>query len=570
MASAAGSLIPPGARSFGKYELVAKLATGGMAEIFLARHKDPAVVGEAEHYGVGDRAGLLVIKRVLPHLAEDARFVAMFRDEARLASRLEHKNVCKVFELGCVGDTYFISMEYLHGIPMSKLLLRSARMKKHLPLSLVTAMIQQSCEGLHHAHNLASLDGRPLDVVHRDVSPPNIFVIDEGYVKLLDFGVAKARGASQKTRTGTVKGKNSYMSPEQILGLEVDRRSDVFSLGIVMWESLTSSRLFSRETDFLTFRAITEADIPDVRERRPDCPQIVIDTMLKALAKDRDERYESAQAFADALTECMVDLGGIASVEDVAAHIKSQFSRDLARRERLFTSVRSSSEVPETDEAEITTGTSEIIEESETPPIQALHAAIPAALPDSVETEPIQVSEKKSPIKMIVGLATVAAIGLMAALFLGGDDDDNKNKPTVVINAHTPADASGSNQVDLPADAAGQIVLTPSVDASPTVPPPRKQPDAAAPLAQIPDAGSPVVLADAAVQKPRGFGFYSVDSTPWATIYIDGKKKGVTPLFKIKLPAGSHRVKAVSATGKKMSYRINIRAGVNTQKRLTW
>src|SRR5690349_12314680 len=179
MASAVGSLIPPGARSFGKYELLARLATGGMAEIFLARRRG-AEPGEP----------MLVIKRILPHLAEDGRFVAMFRDEARLAARIEHVNACRVLDVGTVGETYFMAMEYLHGVPLSRILLRASRAREPLDVRFIGAIMRHSCAGLHCAHQLAAPDGRVLDVVHRDVSPPNIFVDTQGVVKLIDFGVA--------------------------------------------------------------------------------------------------------------------------------------------------------------------------------------------------------------------------------------------------------------------------------------------------------------------------------------------------------------------------------------------
>src|SRR4029453_14212029 len=155
-------------------------------------------------------------------------------------------------------------------------------------------VIQQSCAGLHHAHELSAPDGRLLDVVHRDVSPPNIFVTAEGQVKLLDFGVAKARGASQKTRTGTVKGKNAYMSPEQVLGEAIDRRSDLFSLGIVMWESLTASRLFLRDSDFETFRSITKGPVQDVQELRSEVPAAPASVLRRPLERDPAKRYATA------------------------------------------------------------------------------------------------------------------------------------------------------------------------------------------------------------------------------------------------------------------------------------
>ena len=325
MGSAVGSLIPPGARSFGKYELLARLAVGGMAEIFLARRR-----------AADDKAEMVVIKRVLPHLAEDARFVAMFRDEARLASRIEHVNACRVLELGSVGDTYFIAMEYLHGVPLSRVLLRSARTSDQLDIRFIAGVMQQSCAGLHHAHELSAPDGRLLDVVHRDVSPPNIFVTTDGQVKLLDFGVAKARGASQKTRTGTVKGKNAYMSPEQVLGEPVDRRSDLFSLGIVMWESLTASRLFLRDTDFETFRSITKGDIPDLRKQRPDVPEPLAQVVGRALERDRDKRYATADELGGAITAAMESMAGPADDQEIARFVHAHFSKELTAKQDLL------------------------------------------------------------------------------------------------------------------------------------------------------------------------------------------------------------------------------------------
>jgi serine/threonine protein kinase len=320
------SLIPIGARSFGKYELLARLATGGMAEIFLARRRDATPPDNS----------VLVIKRVLPHLAEDARFVSMFRDEARLAARIEHDNVCRVLDMGSVGDTYFIAMEYLHGMPLSRVLVRAARTEQPLDIRLVAGCLVQCCAGLHHAHELKDADGRSLDVVHRDISPPNIFVTESGVVKLLDFGVAKAHGASEKTRTGTVKGKNAYMSPEQVLGQAMDRRSDIFSLGIVLWEALTAQRLFMREVDFETFRAITEGEVPDVRLLRPDTPPELVEVVLKALSLRPEQRYATALDLGDAVAAAVVGIGAPASEREIAAFIKERFASELTARVQLL------------------------------------------------------------------------------------------------------------------------------------------------------------------------------------------------------------------------------------------
>src|SRR5215510_13595536 len=242
------------AHSFGKYSLVARLATGGMAEIFLARLQ-----------GAAGFEKLVCIKRILPHLARDKQFVAMFLDEARIAARITHPNVCQVFELGEIDGSYYIAMEYLEGVPLS-----CFRRHDHdgpLPAPrLVAGIAVQACEGLHHAHQLKASDGRRMDLVHRDVSPQNLFVTIDGIVKVLDFGIAKVQDASVRTTTGAVKGTYAYMAPEQLRGERLDRRTDVFAMGIVMWETLAQKHLFRRETDFLTFQAITTDPIPHICE----------------------------------------------------------------------------------------------------------------------------------------------------------------------------------------------------------------------------------------------------------------------------------------------------------------
>jgi len=321
-------LLPPAERPFGKYELIAKLATGGMAHIFLAREE------------VDGSRKLVVIKRALPHLLKEERFVAMFEDEGRLAQQIVHPNVCRVYEAGTVGDSYFIAMEYLHGVPLSRILIRAARTKKPVDIDIVVGIVMQCAEGLHHAHELSSASGEFLGVVHRDVSPPNIVVTEAGVAKLVDFGVAKARGATQKTRTGTVKGKNSYMSPEQILGDEVDRRSDVFSLGIVLWEALAAKRLFSRDTDFQTFAAITEEEIPNLQQLRPDVNDALAAVVEKALAKRRDDRYPTTKAMGEALAEAVDIEEGIEG--RIGSFVTQSFAKELASRTVLTTNITQS------------------------------------------------------------------------------------------------------------------------------------------------------------------------------------------------------------------------------------
>ena len=321
----AGTLVPRDARDFGSYQLLAKLATGGMAEIYLARPQTQA--------GSKD---LLVLKRILPHLAEDDHFVTMFRDEADLASKLVHKNVCQVMSFGQYGGTWFIAMEYLHGVPLSRMMTKLSKASKMLDYRIVAGIIIQACEGLHAAHEARGTDGQLLGVVHRDVSPPNIMVTGDGTVKVLDFGIAKARGANSRTRTGTVKGKNAYMSPEQILGKPLDRRSDIFALGVVMYEMLAIRRLFHRDSDFLTFKAITEEPIPEIRERRPDMPPGMRAALLQAMARDPNGRFETAQQFGQAIKQSVATLGGPASQAELARLLFTDFGDEMASRDEIL------------------------------------------------------------------------------------------------------------------------------------------------------------------------------------------------------------------------------------------
>src|SRR5215813_2666772 len=293
------------ASQFGKYSLVARLATGGMAEIFLARL-----------HGAAGFEKLVCIKRILPHLARDKHFVAMFLDEARIAARITHPNVCQVFELGEITSSYYIAMEYLEGIPLA-CFRRDDYYGPAPDPRLVAGIAIQACEGLHHAHQLRHTDSSVMEVVHRDVSPQNLFVTADGIAKVLDFGIAKIQGATVRTSTGAIKGTYAYMAPEQLRGERVDRRTDVFALGIVMWETLTRRYLFKRETEFLTFQAITADPIPDVRERRPDVPAALSEVIARALSRDRGERFPTARALREAIEAAIAPLTAPAISEEI-------------------------------------------------------------------------------------------------------------------------------------------------------------------------------------------------------------------------------------------------------------
>jgi serine/threonine protein kinase len=298
------------------YQILAKLATGGMAEIFLARGEGVAGV---ERY--------CVLKRILHDRASDVQFVRMFLDEARLAAQLQHPNIAQVYDIGKLGDSYFFTMEYVHGETVRALLQRAQGVRRRLPITCVLTIAAGTAAGLHHAHTRLGRDGRALGIVHRDVSPSNLMVSYEGGVKVVDFGVAKAADRSHETKSGTVKGKISYLSPEQCKGKRVDRRSDLFSLGICVWEMLTTERLYKRTSDFENMNAIVTEPTPPPSSRRSDVPAEVDELVLRLLAKEPDERFQTADELVEGIEEVASRTGSVLSSSALGRFVRELFGQ---------------------------------------------------------------------------------------------------------------------------------------------------------------------------------------------------------------------------------------------------
>jgi serine/threonine-protein kinase len=288
------------------YEILCKLAEGGMAEIFLAR----AVGGEGLRRHV-------VLKRILRTKASDRSFVKMFLEEARVAAQLQHANIAQVYDVGRLGASYFFTMEYVHGETTRGILHRAHELELVLPINAVLAIIAHAAAGLGHAHERG--------IVHRDVSPANLMVSFEGDVKVLDFGVAKAADNFEETKTGTVKGKIGYLSPEQCRGMKLDPRSDLFSLGIVMWELLTTRRLFRRESDFETMAAIATEPAPPPSRVRRDIPPELDALVGKLLAKSTAERYASSQQLIEDIEGLASRTGAVLSRSQLARLLRELF-----------------------------------------------------------------------------------------------------------------------------------------------------------------------------------------------------------------------------------------------------
>src|SRR5258708_7734015 len=266
------------------------LAAGGMARIYIARSS-----------GIGSCERHVVLKMITREGANDPTAVNMFLDEARLAAALNHQNVAQVFEVGEDSGIHYLAMEYVHGQDLRALLAKAGSLGTRVPLELSLTVVAGAASGLHHAHERRGPDGQPLGIVHRDVSPSNIMIGYEGSVKLLDFGIAKATSRSVETQSGIIKGKFAYMAPEQCRGRGVDRRSDVFSLGIILYEISTQHRCFRADSDFDTMHRIVTGDVVRPSRLIQGYPPALEAIVMKALAVDASQRYQSAGQLLEAI-----------------------------------------------------------------------------------------------------------------------------------------------------------------------------------------------------------------------------------------------------------------------------
>ena len=303
---------------FGKYRLEKRIAAGGMAEVFLAhRHDSPHEP--------------LVIKRILPHISQDKNFVQMFTDEARMAANLDHPNVVRILDLGLIDGTYFMAMEYVHGEDIRRIYNRAYRLQRSLPLSHSIRVIADAAQGLAYAHKLQDpLTGEAMGLVHRDVSPQNIIVTYAGDAKVVDFGIAKAAHKVQQTRAGQVKGKYSYMSPEQAVGDPLDHRTDIFALGVILYETTTGTRLFKRQNELATLQAVMKCDFVPPREALPNYPPQLEAILLRALAKAPQARWQDGGALSAALYDFLHDSKLYVEREAVGAFMRELFADETA------------------------------------------------------------------------------------------------------------------------------------------------------------------------------------------------------------------------------------------------
>ncbi len=321
--------------SFGKYYLVDKIAVGGMAEIF-----------KAKSFGHGGFEKLLVIKRILPHISEKEEFVEMFVDEAKVSVALQHANIIQTYDFGKVHDNWFIAMECVEGKDVKGLLRKLAQRRRLLPIEFAVYLAHEVTKGLDYAHRRANLQGHELGIVHRDMSPSNVLISYEGEAKIADFGIAKATTNAYNTKDGVLKGKFEYMSPEQAMGQAIDRRSDIFSCGIILYECLTGRRLFKSDSDVQTLERIKACDLDPPSTLNPGIPARLDEIVMRALARQREDRYQEAREFQNDLLEFLYPATPDLTRQSFSHFLQELFSEEIAsERARLEEGTRVAMEI---------------------------------------------------------------------------------------------------------------------------------------------------------------------------------------------------------------------------------
>ncbi len=524
----------------GRYELCFELAAGGMATVYLARVD-----------GVSGFEKLVALKRIHPHLAKEKRYVDMFLDEAKIASRITHSNVCSVFDFGHADGEYFIAMEYLLGEPLSRLcgkVARSREQRRHplLPLRMAR-IVADACEGLHAAHELKDANGDLLRVVHRDVSPRNLFVTYDGSVQVVDFGIASARQRMHHTATGQVKGTFAYMSPEQLTASSIDRRVDIWSLGVALWEMLTLRRLFRRDTTANTVHAVLYDELAPPSKYRSQVPEELDAIVMRALERDPNERWQTARELGRALRKYIGAQPEVMGAAELSEWMGELFPEGEARKSQLMEVARMSHDtvpaVPRAGENDVTLTATGFQTEELTHPSKPPWRSRPA----------------------LALLALLGALLLVAALASGLSDSEPP------LEEGPPASVSTSPAPSPPPvpDAVREAVpVAPRADV-----PDAKPPEPTNPIGVDEETKKPT---DAVAPKPRRTKTTAKAATGtinlvtrggWAEVYKGRKLLGSTPR-RLTLPAGRHRL-LLKPFGEGKPKRIVVHVTANETKKVS-
>ncbi len=519
----------------GKYKLVKLIAAGGMAEVYLARQA-----------GAAGFEKTVCLKRILPHLARDKSFVEMFLNEARLASQLDHPNIVSIFDLGEANGNYFIAMEFIDGPNLRSVAKRATELGEHLPLAEVIKIVSQAAAGLQYAHDLTDKDGHSLGLVHRDISPDNVMVHRNGTAKVVDFGIAKAANSAGNTRTGTLKGKVAYMPPEQLRGEALDRRVDVFALGVVLYELLAGKRPWEADNEVALIGQIMTSEPQPLSELRPDAPPELVGIVHKALAKNRDERYQDCNELIADLEALLVQLG------------QSITSARVADFVRAYGPPRE--EVP-TDGTEAGMGAvqDETFGTGAAAPILAQQAAEQASSGPTSDGDPGTLMMPQGAPQPQGRGVLYGAIALVVIVLAGGGgawlwlhrEAPPDDTPVAVERAQV-AQPLPAPLAPAPAPVPEPAKVEPVTDKAPRkvakveTPPPAllQQQPAVVVVREEPRPAPPPPPPVVVTAK----GELVIQVRPWAKIEVDGVEVGVTPLAApVQVTAGTHKVRFVNS-----------------------
>jgi len=545
--------------SLERYKLLARLGQGGMAEVYLAAWELAPFVHRP-----------VVVKRLHPHFNEDPRLVQMFIDEARLLTQLEHPHIVKTLEAGVLDGRCCIVMEYLEGQPLQRVLRRANErggIAAHVAVSIAICML----DGLHYSHETKDAQGRPLEIVHRDVSPQNVFVSNDGQVKVLDFGIAKANGQEGRTATGVVKGKVGYIAPEQARAENVDRRADIWSAGVVLWEALTGARLFKAETDAATLGLTLQGQIPSAGSRRVGIPEELEGVLMRALQRDPALRYQTAGAMRKDLEGWLARAGFSRDSYAIAGMMKELFTSEIIEQKRLVSVLmaRSDCTPPAPPSNRSPSSTSALY--LRVPPTAATSADLTRM---SDQMEELGKRHRRAFRWMFAAVGALLLITCVA-VFLNvsrGSANALHALPAANLAAALPAPKAATS-AELRTDRAA-VVESPSPSQPTEVPsatrPARPALQPIKPRAAVASAPSaPAALSATKPTGPASFGFLTIDTSPWSVVSVGGRVLGQTPLISVRLPSGPQILSLRNPElGIETSYPITIESGKTTVRRL--
>jgi tRNA A-37 threonylcarbamoyl transferase component Bud32 len=546
---------------FDEYLMVAKLGQGGMAEVFLGLAQGPS----------GFRK-LHVVKRLHGHMNEEPELVAMFLHEAALAARLHHPNVVQTNKVGSFRGQHFLAMEYLDGQPLNRILKRLQADAVVLPPALAARIVSDALSGLDYAHRVTDYDGAPLGIVHRDVSPHNIFVTYDGQVKLLDFGIAKASTIESHTRTGLIKGKCSYIAPEQARGEAVDLRADLWSMGVTLWECIAGKRPFRGQTDIDILRSTLSDEIPLLTEVAENVPEELAHTLHHVLQRDPHRRLPTALAFKDELDSWLWERGEAGTNETLAALMQALFVDKIEERRAVLRACMS--RVAELErERDMGLGAH-----------GELHVA-----PDADEVPPSRLHDKP---KWAVVLALVLTTGALTfALRPTPERASTAAQPALVTPVQNEpyglGESEASHRVPRPpntrvhegATLEERAVRPSQPDQGPVPAKPlgarpgaraRTREHSAESAASTPSPATADVVAspDLPAAIARAPGRLVLDSTPYAIVFLGELRLGITPID-VELPAATHTLTLRNPEHKlETTYRVTVPSGERIARRI--